>query len=451
MRFGMVKEPMENSNGTFSMKNGEEILSAAKENGCKFVCVLRDKTPPLTPELKTKFINYSRFLLDKYRHVIDKVEIWNEWTNGTGTYSQYQAQQTAVNYADLVSSIYPVLKSEYPDVEFIGLGGINPQRFRNDIVDMFAAGAGQNMDAISMHPYRQPKLPESRTRIVKNLTMDEQILDVVDLAKTYNAPQKVYITEIGQPGNLMNNGKPDLTQAHYLVKVLGLLLASNVVEQIDWYNLYDEDEIGIDSKYTKPEEYEQFHFGLFEGLADNHAVKTAALAYRFFAKITAGFATGERYDNGEGFFRLTLRDKTSGELDIVWDNANQSQYRLVSGHKAYDLMGNLIETQGIIQLTREPVYIVKSEFSALVDQTIDNTSLHIYPNPTNEFIRVKLPESFIDGKTTMEIRNISGTLIGKSEALSPETTLCLKDQPSGFYVVNALNRNVTINGIIIKN
>jgi hypothetical protein len=360
MRFELALEDIDKSEGKFKNKNGEDILSAAEANGCKFICILRDKTPPLTDTLKAKFLNYSRFVLNKYRNSIKKVELWNEWSHGTGTYSQYKSQQTASNYVDFVSSIYPTLKSEYPDVEFIGLGGENPQRFRDNILKMFQTGAGKYMDAISLHPYRQPNSPDSRTNRVHKLTVDEQVKDIIDIAKTYNSPQKVYVTEIGQPGNMTTIGKNDLTQAQYMIKILSLLITSNVVENIAWYNLYDMDELNLPGKYTKKEEYEQYHFGLFNGTADNHAVKTSAMAYRFFAKATSGYGESKRYDNGNGFFRLTFIGKTSGELDIVWNSTTPESIPVPTGTTAYDLMGNVIKNKGYIMLGREPVYLDKS-------------------------------------------------------------------------------------------
>jgi len=366
MRFGLVMEFIEKDDGSFALSDHTlEILNYAKSEDLKFICVFRDKTPPLTPERTEKFLNFCRYLLDEFRNVIDKVELWNEWTHGTGTHQEFKDQQTPGNYTKFLKEIYPVLKEEYPNVEFIGLGGENPQRFLEDIKNMYKAGASDYMDAISLHPYRQPKAPDSRLKNVHNLNMSEQVTNVIDISKTYNGPEKVYITEIGYPGNHLDFGVSDFTQAQYLVKAQGLLLTSNVVENITWYNLYTMYELGLPKNYLgREDDYPQFYFGLFEGAKNDFAVKNAAMAYRFFANITEGFDNGKQYDDGKGFHKLTMYGKTNGELEILWNNYGNMEYTLPFGVEIYDLMGNPIHKQETLNISREPVYILKSKLTS---------------------------------------------------------------------------------------
>jgi len=361
MRFGMVLEFLEKEDGTFEFEdNTLDILNNAREKGFKYVCVFRDKTPPLTEERKEKFLKFSRFLLDEYKNVIDKVEFWNEWTNGTGTHFQFQKEQTAENYTKFVRSVYPVLKAEYPEVEFIGLGGENPQRFREHILDMYEAGAGKYMDAISLHPYRQPVVPDSRAEKVHNLNMAEQVLDIVDISKKYNGPEKVYITEIGYSTHLLNWGISEYMQAENVVKTIGILLSSNVVEQVDWYNLYNMLGDQPTRTYTRSEEYSQYNFCMFNGEKYNFAIKPSAMAFRFFAKITNGFSWGEQFEDGNGLVRLSMLVENDTKLNILWNDKSQTDYEVLDGYKAYDLMGNPIENNGRIKLGREPIYLLKS-------------------------------------------------------------------------------------------
>jgi hypothetical protein len=451
MRMELVMDYLDNGNGTFSLKYGDDIMTAAKAKGCKFKCILISKTPHLTDPMIAKFLDYSRFVLNKFRNTIDKVEIWNEWSHHTGTLPQYIYQQTPENYAKFISSIYPTLKKEFPEVEVIGIGGEVPQMYRNEILQMFQANVGKSMDAFSLHPYRQPEAPDSRVARVGNKTIDEQVLDIVDIAKANNANPKVYVTEIGHPGNLTSGGKGDLTQAHYLVKMLSLLFTTKVIEHIDWYNLYDMDEIGINSKYTKPEEYEQFHFGLFEGKAENFAAKPAALAYRFFAKVTSGFDTSTKYDDGNGFFKVTFKDKLTGELDVVWNKNTTALFPIPSGATVYDIMGNTIQNQGFIMLGREPVYIVKSPLSSVINTLENKKALTIFPNPTDGIFNIKIPESCQERNSAIELHNVNGILLERIETNSPEVNLNISNRPSGLYFVSLLNDNNILKGKVILN
>mgnify|MGYP006284895873 FL=1 len=358
MRFGMVLEFLENGNGNYSLnRNTLDILNDARDKDLRSICIFRDKVPPLTDTLTNRFLDFSRFLLNEYPNSIEKIELWNEWSNGTGTHPPYKHQQTAENYTKFLRSVYPVLKAEYPSIEMIGLGGENPQRFKEHILDMYHAGAGPYMDAISLHPYRQPVSPASRISKVHAMTMAEQVEDIVDISLNMGGPGKVYVTEIGYSGHLLNWGMTDYLQAVNLVKTLGLLLSTNVVEQVDWYNLYDMNELGVNN--MKPEEYAQYHFGLFNGEKHGFAVKPAAMAFRFFASITAGLEEGEHHDNGEGFFELTFKGNNGKVLTIAWDEYHQSSVRPDPQAKVFDMMGNPVKYNRSLILGREPVYILR--------------------------------------------------------------------------------------------
>jgi len=451
MRIGMVLEFLETNDGSFVFdENTLTILNDARDGGFKFVCIFRDKIPPLTEELKQRFLKYSRFLLNEFNGVIDKVEFWNEWTNGTGTYTEYQSQQTAENYVDFVSSVFPVLKAEYPNVEFIGLGGENPQRFKDHIVEMFEAGAGNYMDAISLHPYRQPVAPGSRIQSVKEMTMAEQVLDIVDVAKEFNAPEKVYITEIGYPSHLLNNGLTDYSQAQYVIKTLGLLLTTNVVEQVDWYNLYDMDEIGTSTTYPKAEEYSQVNFGLFNGIKDNFAIKSGAMAYRFFAKITNGFDHGSQYDDGKGFFKLSLKDDSDGELEIMWDNFDQTQIRVDGAVTIFDMMGNVLDNNGAIEIGREPVYILKSVLSHSEKMKV-NRDFKIYPNPTKENINIKLNDFEPGNNAYAELRTVNGMLVKEQQIMDSSTSIEVSSLVPGVYIVTIVSEDLTASEMVVIN
>lgn len=364
MRFGLALESIRENDGSFALTDKtKEILDKAKNRGLKFLCIFHDKTPPLTKELEEQFVEYSKFLLDSYRGVLDKVEIWNEWSNGTGSYSQYVAQQTAENYKKFISAIYPELKSKYPEVEFIGLGGENPQRFKEHIVDMYEAGSGEFMDAMSLHPYRQPRSPDGRQLQVHEINMSEQVQEIIEIAKMHQAKEKVYITEIGYPTNLLNIGITDKVLSEYVVKTLGLLCSTKGVEQVDWYNLYNEDEMGTRGGYNKSNEYTQLHFGLFNGSEYNFAVKPSAMAFRTFSQIMNGLIGVDQFDDKNGFYKLTFEDGSTKKVELVWDNNSLKELAIDAEVKMYNLMGNEILNSGSIKLTKEPIYLVTTNYT----------------------------------------------------------------------------------------
>lgn len=453
-RIGLLKEFAEQEDGSYEINEfTTNMINLAKEKGIRFICILNDKTPPVTEQLEGEFLEFCEFVLDNYGDFIDQIELWNEWSHATGTYTQYKDQQTAANYVKLLSGIYPELKDKYPNITFIGLGGENPQAYKENIIEMYQAGIAPHMDAISLHPYRQPMLPENRSVKVHNLSMAEQVDEIIDLSKSYEGPEKVYITEIGYPTHRLDWGISDKALAQYMVKTIGYMLTTKGVEQVDWYNLYNEDEMGARGNYEKPEEDPQLHFGLFNGSEFNFAVKPVAMAFRIFSKMTYGLKGITQYDNGEGFCKLTFADDQQNELNILWDNEGEQEIQVSKADQiVYDLMGNEIPNEGTILLSKEPVYVISKKLisSASTGLIENDESLKIYPNPTAGAFNVEIPDFSHRNKYSLEIHNLQGTLVKKQKIDSPITSVNMDQQPSGAYFINLLGEKLLPGKKLIK-
>ncbi len=454
IRFDVVMDFIENSDGTFKFKNHTvNILNRAKNNDLKFLCVLRDRKPPLDASSVEKFLNFSRYVLNTYNDEIKKVELWNEWSNKTGTLSQYRAQQTPENYAVFLESMYPTLKQEYPDIEFIGIGGENPKRFNTQIQQMFDAGIADNMDAFSLHPYRQPYTPDSRSSYVDNRNMADDITNIIDMSIDKSGPEKVYVTEIGYPSHNLDTGVSEFMQAQHLIRTFGILLSTNNVENITWYNLYNIYEDGLSSKYFgRTNDYAELQFGLFDGIDNNFSVKNSAMAFRFFADITDGFGSGEHIEDGLGFHKLTLSGAVSGKLEIVWDNKNTKVYTVPNHAIVYDMMGNALANSGTITVGREPIYVLLSELlstNQFHNEIETNKRYKIFPNPTNSTFAIKSIHSEI-GNFKIKIYSMEGKLMDERN-IGHNELIDIENYTPGMYLIKVYEQENASIFRIIKN
>jgi len=68
--------------------------------------------------------------------------------------------------------------------------------------------------------------------------------------------------------------------------------------------------------------------------------------------------------------------------------------------------------------------------------------LSVYPNPTNGFFKVVLPESTLNAG--IEVYNSTGTLINKQTATNGVNKIDLSNQASGLYFIKIISNNKVI-------
>ncbi len=181
------------------------------------------------------------FSLNDWQQVVDCVsktfkgkikayEIWNEPTvTGAGFQFGYQ-NGTASHYFDMLRVAYQTIKANDPSATVIGLGGAlvysgtDPTllnlstTFARQLASM---GAGQYMDAISLHPYPWTD--------INGTVLSEYIKNWNIYTSLFNKP--VWVTETGQYTNVGN-------QSNYLSYAYGLFINQNA-SRIFWYRLKD--------------------------------------------------------------------------------------------------------------------------------------------------------------------------------------------------------------------
>ena len=292
---------------------------------------------PFSSDGLRAFAKYSAAVVQHYSKV-DAVEIWNEYNGAFCDGPSAVTGQRALHYLELLKTTYPAIK-QTSQATVVGADtvGVPLPYFKT----LFAAGALDFMDAISVHPYRYDEPPEGIERDIERLRQ---------LMKAYHREKPIWVTEFGwylKPGQAPKDFPIDeATQAKFLVRACGLLLSAGV-ERMYWYDLRDnagEPPLGLVDAKNQP--------------------RPAARAYSTLIKQLDGYAFVERETTADDFYSLLLRRKDGATLRLLW--STKPRDILVSGNATtYDLFGHRSIVNGNLHLTDSPVYLELSSQTSL--------------------------------------------------------------------------------------
>jgi len=288
-----------------------------------------------TPYTSEGFAGYARYateVLKRYGSQIAAVEVWNEY-NGTFAKGPAAADRST-HYFKLLQAAHTAIKAAQPDVLVVGgaTAGVPLPYFEK----LFAAGALNYLDVISIHPYRTAAAPEG---------LEVQIASLQALMAKYGAVKPIWVTELGWPlrtaaatGDLTVT---DTTQAQFLVRACALL-ASAGVPRVYWYESRDENA----------------HPNM--GLVLNNPGFTARKAFSAMKVLNAQlrFARFEaREKTPPGVYSLRFRGTDGRELRVLWALVPQT-VTVPSESTATGFLGEPLSVSGSsLTLTDSPVYV----------------------------------------------------------------------------------------------
>jgi hypothetical protein len=254
-------------------------------------------------------------------------EIWNE----PNIKSFWSPEPNAEEYARVLLASYQAIKRADPGATVLGcaLAGPNGPRYRQPygfVEAVLKRGAGQAMDAISIHPYRQPRTPEESGYL-------EDLQAISDLTAKYGRRLPIWISEIGWPTD--PSGSSELRSAQMLVRSY-LLAIAHGVQNIAWYDYRDD---GTDPSYN------EHHFGV---LYHDMTPKPSYFAFRTMATELAGLKFEREVAAGEGVSLLVFGDGRR-HAAVAWSHqgAKQLAFQMWDRHhlQTVDLMGNAQDSQ----------------------------------------------------------------------------------------------------------
>ncbi len=295
----------------------------------------------MTPYTDAGIAAYARYAVEVLRHhgpQIEAVEIWNEYNGGFA--HGPVTQDRAGSYVRMLRVAHAAIKRERPDVTVLGAATAGvPLPY---LERLFAAGALEYMDAVSIHPYRFDEPPEG---------IEQRIAALHTLIARYNrgAPKPVWVTEIGWPTRPgAAPGDPAINerdQAAYLVRAFALLL-SNDVARAYWYLLKD---------------YDQFAtMGLVRDDKEN-SPKPAHVALATLLSRLAEAREIRREPAPEGVYCVRLDSADGPPTRLLW-SLHPRPIHTAGATLLIDLRGKAGPPPAEYMLTDEPVYLV-GEFS----------------------------------------------------------------------------------------
>jgi hypothetical protein len=288
-----------------------------------------------TPYTVAGFNAYARYATEVLRHYgnrIRAVEIWNEYN---GSFAKGPATlDRAGTYTKMLKTAYAAIKAARPDVTVVGgaTAGVPLPYFEK----LFAAGALDFMDAVSIHPYRPASTPEG---------LEVQIAALQALMARYGASKPIWVTEIGWPLHASvapgDQEVDESIQAQFLVRSC-VLLASAGVRRVYWYELRDDD--------TDP----------LMGLVLNDSSFTRRKAHAAMKNLNAQLRTARfvaREQTAAHVYSLRFAATNGRELRVLWA-LTPLAVTVPASTNVTDHLGNPVTVaSGSLTVTGAPVFV----------------------------------------------------------------------------------------------
>jgi len=317
----------------------------------------------------TNRIAYARYCQAVVNHFsplgVKHYEIWNEPNHGVLFWTP---QPNANDYTALLQTAYDSIKAVDSSTIVIGcatspaIGNPAPYIEGLDFIrDVFAAGGGDHMDAVSFHLYQIAYRPEN------------ELISYLSNVKSYVGEKPIYLSEFGYP---THDGWPNITlekQAQYITRMFLICQTDPQMRSALYYDLKNDGTV-----LTEPEH----NFGLLE------FDKTPKLSYlalkQLIGKTQAQMPTGIIQDNDR--YLLTYSDS----LSVGWTYSgikNIKHHTGASYTRTENMYGdtlayNMTANDSIyLTLNENPRYFINQSVSPRVETfSFDHHDYLLYPN-----------------------------------------------------------------------
>lgn len=210
LRFDFLWPSIEPQNNQWNWRTYDRIVAAIQAHGLKILgllaytpawarpanCTTTDKCPPGDLAAWQEFVTTT---VNRYKGTVSHWEVWNEpnlrgfWATGPDP----------VAYAELLKATYPAVKQADPNATVV-TGGLAPAETSDAdrypiysfAVAMFAAGIHGSFDALGIHPYTYPYVPDDAVSYNNYYNLGKYY-DL--LIANGDSDKQVWATEAGAP------------------------------------------------------------------------------------------------------------------------------------------------------------------------------------------------------------------------------------------------------------
>ena len=366
----------------------DEMVNSLNENGTQLLYVLsygntlystNEKNIPIATASTTDY-DYMDAWLDYVTQVVtrykDKVDYWQVW-NEPNIEAFNPSGATAAQYAELLKQSYGIIKNIDPTAKVVGggLAGVGNTDTRPYLRSMLAAGAGDYMDVLDVHPYKQSTGPEGY--------MAERLPNIQADLEQYNCDDiEIWIGELGWYTGTASDAVTEEKQAAYSVRSRVMYDNFNRKEgkkgKFFWYDFQND---------GTTQNYSEHNYGMTE---NNFTPKPVYYAYSAFNYIIGNKAL-KNLTQSSGIYQANYGNGTY----VFWKGSGSASTKIISlegdSAKIYDMYGDLITTiagtDGSVsynaQISENPIFVCVEKNNEVINKSIDVSSVIIDQNTIN--------------------------------------------------------------------
>jgi len=338
---------IESERGNFNYSSYDEYVDFARTQDKKVIAVLAYSTDWVNEKRYISnanivhFLNYVEKTVTHFKGRVDVWQIWNEpnfsfWKGSNKDFFELSKQAAAK------------IRETDPDAFIIG-GGLwrTPKGF---ILGMHKAGAFENLDAVSFHPYAVT--PRGSTKLHD---------DFIKLRDKTGFTGETWITEVGYPTSGWYPTKVSLENfSSYIIKTI-VPASVRGARTLFWYELFD--------KYNRGEEIKKSESEYFFGLVyPDYSWKDGAWAFSLCGKYLPGSRympeLPKRDSIPSSIVSFYFSEGLSGYNTLVlWNDRNSSfkvKLSLSSPFNMHDISSDnvtVMHDESILEITDKPVFI----------------------------------------------------------------------------------------------
>ncbi len=227
-------------------KNGliERMAARLHDRGSCFINLLcyghsgycNGERAPKTPEAIEAFCRYAEFVASETKGLATFHQVWNEWDAHPGT----DTLESHREYVKLLAAVAPRVRAVDPGAKIMSTSATMNYKLEN----LLKAGVLQHVDALALNPY-----VSWRGRGKDTVEFWYELMGKMEQTiRQYNhgEPFPVYITEIGWPAGMTEQGFTEATQAVYAAQLLCSIRTFPFVKGLLWYDFQNDNSLPED-------------------------------------------------------------------------------------------------------------------------------------------------------------------------------------------------------------
>lgn len=347
VRTDLFWSDIEQSPGEYRFSEYDKLVDDLVKSGIRpylildYSNTLYEKNNSIVSEKgKEAFVNYVKQATSRYKNHNIIWEIWNE-PNVT-----WKSQTSYEDYANLVKAVSTVIKQNDPSGVVVApaLASLN-QDSLNWLEQLFKRGLLDEIDAVSVHPYRGSP-PE---------TVASDYHKLNQLIKKYSNKNIPILS--GEWGYSTGNGwfglhLTEIQQAEYVVRSFLLNEWQHVPVSI-WYDWKDD---GVNPNNG------EYNFGLRKNNLDS---KPDYVSLKVLTKFLSGYKFESKIDLGnQNDYVLKFSSKAGDKVIVYWTVSSPHQFDLtgknISG-SIFSMFGEYrgeFQKKGKLQISSSPNYLI---------------------------------------------------------------------------------------------